>query len=395
VCIYSILPVTAQTVLFLGQQKDIDMADHNKPTITSTYTSFVSELNSRFNDLALGLDSVNTSPTNLPVNSIRWNSTSNKWQRWSGTAWGDLAASYSININGTVGATTPASGAFTTVSTTGAATIDGAIVSNSTTDATSTLTGAIQTDGGLGVVKALWVGGLANIAGAVTLQSSLSVAGDAAVNGGDLTTTSTAATLFDTNATTISMGGAATALTLGANTGIMTLRNPAIQTTVTTGALTLFSAVTTGVIGIGSTDAGKFNVKFNTASSSASTGAVTVAGGIGVGGISYFGNDVFLSGTGAIAVPAGTAIERPTGAAGKIRFNTDIGKYEGHNGSTWTSIGGGATGGGSDEVFIQNNQTVTSNYTIPSDKNAMSTGPIAVNSGAIVTISSGARWVIL
>ena len=60
---------------------------------------------------------------------------------------------------------------------TGNATLAAALISDSTTDATSTLTGAIQTDGGLGVVKALWVGGLANIAGAVTLQSTLNVTG--------------------------------------------------------------------------------------------------------------------------------------------------------------------------------------------------------------------------
>lgn len=46
-----------------------------------------------------------------------------------------------------------------------------------TTDSTSTTTGALKTAGGLGVVKALWVGGLANVAGAVTLQSTLAVTG--------------------------------------------------------------------------------------------------------------------------------------------------------------------------------------------------------------------------
>ena len=35
--------------------------------------------------------------------------------------------------------------------------------------------------------------------------------------------------------------------------------------------------------------------------------------------------------------------------------------------------GSGVTGGGSDEVFIQNDQVVTTNYTIPVGKNAMST----------------------
>ncbi len=46
-----------------------------------------------------------------------------------------------------------------------------------TTDSTSITTGSVQTLGGLGITKALWVGGLANIAGAVTLQSTLTVTG--------------------------------------------------------------------------------------------------------------------------------------------------------------------------------------------------------------------------
>ena len=57
--------------------------------------------------------------------------------------------------------------------------------------------------------------------------------------------------------------------------------------------------------------------------------------------------------------------------------------------------GSGVTGGGSDEVFIQNDQVVTTNYTIPVGKNAMSTGPITVDTGVSVTVSSGSRWVVI
>lgn len=56
-------------------------------------------------------------------------------------------------------------------------TISGAISVTDATDATSISTGSIKTAGGVGVTKALWVGGLANIAGAVTLQSTLNVTG--------------------------------------------------------------------------------------------------------------------------------------------------------------------------------------------------------------------------
>lgn len=58
-------------------------------------------------------------------------------------------------------------------------------------------------------------------------------------------------------------------------------------------------------------------------------------------------------------------------------------------------IGAGATGGGLDQVFIQNDQTVTTNYSIPAGKNAMSTGPVEIEAGVTVTIPAGSRWIIL
>ena len=56
---------------------------------------------------------------------------------------------------------------------------------------------------------------------------------------------------------------------------------------------------------------------------------------------------------------------------------------------------GGATGGGSDQVFIENDQTVTTNYTISTNKNAVSAGTVTINSGISVTVPTGARWVVV
>lgn len=98
----------------------------------------------------------------------------------------------------------------------------------------------------------------------------------------------------------------------------------------------------------------------------------------------------------AIAVIAGTTASRPSSPTpGLVRLNTDTNKFEGYNNSAWSSIGGGATGGGSDTVFIQNNLTVTTSYAIPASTGAMSTGPITINSGVTVTVPTGSRWVIL
>lgn len=102
-----------------------------------------------------------------------------------------------------------------------------------------------------------------------------------------------------------------------------------------------------------------------------------------------------FNGTGAITVPVGTTAQEPTGVTGMLRFNTSTTSFEGYNGTFWGAIGGGATGGGGDQVFVENGQTVTTSYTIPTNKNAMSTGPITVNAGVTVTVPTGSRWVVL
>ena len=63
------------------------------------------------------------------------------------------------------------------------------------------------------------------------------------------------------------------------------------------------------------------------------------------------------------------------------------------------AAGGGATGGGSDKIFIENGQTVTTDYTLGTTlgvaANAVSASPISINSGVTVTIPSGSNWVIV
>jgi hypothetical protein len=59
------------------------------------------------------------------------------------------------------------------------------------------------------------------------------------------------------------------------------------------------------------------------------------------------------------------------------------------------TIAAGAVGGGSDKIFWENDQTVTTNYTMTSNKNAVSAGPIAVNTGVTVTIPTGGVWTVV
>lgn len=55
----------------------------------------------------------------------------------------------------------------------------------------------------------------------------------------------------------------------------------------------------------------------------------------------------------------------------------------------------GATGGGTDQVFQLNSGVCSVSYTLPSGKNAISAGPIVINSGVTITIPSNQSWVIV
>ena len=55
----------------------------------------------------------------------------------------------------------------------------------------------------------------------------------------------------------------------------------------------------------------------------------------------------------------------------------------------------GAVGGGSDQTFIQNGNTITTSYTVPAGYNAGTFGPVTVLPGAVITVPSGSVWTIV
>ena len=78
------------------------MANWNNPQLTSTYTNFLAEVKARDVDLATQFSG---SPTNMPTGSIKWDSGTNIWQKWSGSAWGALTSTYQFPaIEATTGA---------------------------------------------------------------------------------------------------------------------------------------------------------------------------------------------------------------------------------------------------------------------------------------------------
>lgn len=97
--------------------------------------------------------------------------------------------------------------------------------------------------------------------------------------------------------------------------------------------------------------------------------------------------------TGTLFTPSGTTAERF--AAIGIRYNTTEARFEGYNGAAWGGIGGGATGAPGNSVFIENDQTVTGDYTLTAGKNAGTFGPATIADGVAVTIPDGATWTVV
>jgi len=101
-------------------------------------------------------------------------------------------------------------------------------------------------------------------------------------------------------------------------------------------------------------------------------------------------NNLNFNGTGTVRLPNGTTGQRPTPAAGMIRYNTTSGLFEGYT-TQWGGIGGASANG----AVYENAQSITENYTMTTNFNGESVGPITVASGVTVTIPSGSRWVVL
>ena len=101
--------------------------------------------------------------------------------------------------------------------------------------------------------------------------------------------------------------------------------------------------------------------------------------------------------TSSVTIPSGTTAQRDgSPAVGMFRHNSTLNQFEGYNNGAWGAIGGGAgaTGGGTDEVFFESDQAVTTNYTLSSGKHAHTVSP-TINSGGTITVPSGAILVIL
>ena len=171
-------------------------------------------------------------------------------------------------------------------------------------------------------------------------SGNATVPGDLAVNGGDITTTSTGtATVFNTNATTLNVGEAATTVSIGATTGTATIRN---ATTAITGNATVGGSATVGTtLGVtgNTTLTGDLAVNGGDITTSAATATVfnTTATTVRVAGAatttciadSVTASQTVDIATGATASGATKTINIGTGGAAGSTTNINIGDADG------------------------------------------------------------------
>lgn len=127
--------------------------------------------------------------------------------------------------------------------------------------------------------------------------------------------------------------------------------------------------------------------------------AIDTSGRVGIGADPISSAILALtSTTRGFRAPAMTTTQRNaivSPVAGLLIYNTTLSVYQVYNGAIWTSVGGGATGAGTDAIFWENDKTITTNYTITTNKNAMTAGPVTINDGVVVTIPDGSVWTVV
>ena len=107
---------------------------------------------------------------------------------------------------------------------------------------------------------------------------------------------------------------------------------------------------------------------------------------------------IFKSGNGLVSISSnGTKVA--TFPTGQGNANQVLATDGGGVLSFVDQSGGGAVGGGTDKLFMENGTTMTTNYTIGTEFgatcNALSAGPITINAGIVLTIPSGSVYTVV
>ena len=206
----------------------------------------------------------------------------------------------------------------------------------------------------------------------VSNTDTLTLTGDIAVNGGDVTTSAETFNLINQTATNVNFAGTATALNMGAATGIATINNqtlslPNATTVNVNGENPTIAGSSTGTLTLFNTNLTSVNA-FQTATDivlAATTGITTVRNTLRVGttgvGITQFSSSV-STGTSTSSVPTSSAvIDYVATQIGNVDLTLDL--AAGTNGSGTGNVGTGQTltfNGTNNEVdVVVSGQSVT------------------------------------
>jgi len=189
----------------------------------------------------------------------------------------------------------------------------------------------------------------------------------------------------------------------GATTAEKTYSLPDATTTI----LTTNAAVTIGQGGTGQTTA---TAAFNALSPITSTGDLIIGNGtnsatrLAIGTINYVLTSNGTTATWAVATGSGATITNDTSTATNV-YPLFAAATSGSLATAYTSNANylykPSTGELSSIAMVSTNgiqinaNTIATSYTIAATNNGLSAGPVSVNSGVVITVSSGSTWVIV
>ena len=348
----------------------------------------------------------------LNSGDIYWNSTNNTLRFYTGSAWVAPETVATTAATDASSSATAAASSATSASTsaTNAATSE----TNAATSETNAATSATNAASSATAAASSETAAATSETNAATSASNASTSEtNAATSASNAATSATSASNAQTAAETAQAAAEAAqeaidGLYLGAQTSDPTLDNNGdpvtagdwyynTSTSVTriydgsawqNGAVTTsgFLQTTNNLSDLGNAATARTNLGLGTAATTASTDYATAAQGALADSAlqSYTETDPIVGAVSGIvkANGAGTI----SAAVADTDYLTPTG-----DGSGLTGIAAGAQEG----LFWENNQTVTANYTVTTNKNAGTFGPVTINTGVTVTVPTGSTWTIV
>jgi len=150
-----------------------------------------------------------------------------------------------------------------------------------------------------------------------------------------------------------------------------------------------------------SPDASNVNIALAPNAGMVVTGIATFNNAVSVGNsvtaTAFYGDGTNLTGVDAATLKFGGVTKAQANAAGVVVTGILTATSFKGDGSQLSNLPASAPVGGSssNKVFFENDKVVSVNYQITSTKNAMTAGPISINSGIGVTVPSGCSWTIV